>query len=285
MKHYKIKQSITDRSSLSVDYYLKDIGKFPLLTEKEERLLTKEKEKNNKEAYDKLVESNLRFVVSIAKQYQGKGVELEDLISAGNLGLMEAVNRYSLSYNCRFLSYAVWWIRDYIIREIMTNGNTIRVPVGKSVLINRMNRVAGQFEQENERNPTYEGLGKLWNWTEKDSEDIASAKIIKVENSTTDDDGHEISIFDKLEAEEVDSDREIKDEHKTTDILEILRQELSHIEFDIITSLFGIGRSPKTLDEIADDCEITRERVRQIKDKAIIRLRRSSQINKLQNYL
>ena len=123
------------------------------------------------------------------------------------------------------------------------------------------------------------------NLTEKDIEDIASAKIVKVENSTTDDDGHEISVFDKLEAEEVDSDREIKDEHKTIDILEILRQELSHIEFDIITSLFGIGRSPKTLDEIADDCEITRERVRQIKDKAIIRLRRSSQINKLQNYL
>lgn len=285
MKHYKIKQSITDRSSLSVDYYLKDIGKYPLLTEQEERALTKEKEKNNKEAHDKLVESNLRFVVSIAKQYQGKGIELEDLISVGNLGLMEAVNRYNLSYNCRFLSYAVWWIRDYILREIMTNGNTIRVPVGKSVLINRMNRVAGKFEQENERNPTYEELGRLLNLTEKDIADIASSKIIKVENSTTDDDGKEISLFDKMEAVEDDSDREIKEEHKTIDILEILRQELSHIEFNIITSLFGIGRSPRTIDEIADDCEITRERVRQIKDKAIIRLRRSSQINKLQNYL
>lgn len=285
MKHYKIKQSITDRSSLSVDYYLKDIGKYPLLTEQEERALTKEKEKNNKEAHDKLVESNLRFVVSIAKQYQGKGIELEDLISVGNLGLMEAVNRYNLSYNCRFLSYAVWWIRDYILREIMTNGNTIRVPVGKSVLINRMNRVAGKFEQGNERNPTYEELGRLLNLTEKDIADIASSKIIKVENSTTDDDGKEISLFDKMEAVEDDSDREIKEEHKTIDILEILRQELSHIEFNIITSLFGIGRSPRTIDEIADDCEITRERVRQIKDKAIIRLRRSSQINKLQNYL
>ena len=182
MKHFQIKQSITDRSTDSVRMYLKDISKYPLLTPEQERELAVKAINGDKQAKDKLIESNLRFVVSIAKQYQGKGLELEDLISTGNLGLIRAVDSFEPERELRFLSYAGWWIRDFIINEIMNNGKEIRIPFNKAITINKINQALLDFETRNERPPTADEVAELLEMEEDSVKELMGMTDLSIVN-------------------------------------------------------------------------------------------------------
>lgn len=286
MKHYKIKPSITDRSSISVDLYLKDISKFPILTPEEELNLVTQMRNGDKSAREKLINSNLRFVVSIAKQYQNKGLDFADLISVGNLGLMTAIDRFNPEYNCRILSYAIWWIRDFILQELFTNGKTIKVPVGKVTTVNKLNRILTEFEQKNERPPTVEELVPLLGMSNFEIEDLLSYSQLQVfSEETVSDDGDTTSLYDSICDEDSDADSALKSLGLTSVIEDILSEVLNPIEYQVIIKLFGIGCGEMAYNDIAEDLNLTRERVRQIKDKAIIKLRKSNKINFLQKYL
>ena len=286
MKHYKIKPSITDRSSISVDLYLKDISKFPILTPEEELNLVTQMRKGDKVAREKLINSNLRFVVSIAKQYQNKGLDFADLISVGNLGLMTAIDRFNPEYNCRILSYAIWWIRDFILQELFTNGKTIKVPVGKVTAVNKLNRILIEFEQKNERPPTVEELVPLLGMSNFEIEDLLSYSQLQVfSEETVSDDGDTESLYDSICDEDSDTDSTLKNLGLTSVIEDILSEVLNPIEYQVIIKLFGIGCGEMAYNDIAEDLNLTKERVRQIKDKAIIKLRKSNKINFLQKYL
>lgn len=286
MKHYQIRQSITDRSSISVDLYLKDIAKYPLLTDDEEKVVVERIKLGDDEAADLLIKSNLRFVVSIAKQYQGKGIELADLISCGNIGLLKAATRFHDSYGCKFLSYAVWWIRDQILKEIQINGKVIRVPSGKVVLLNRINKFINDFEQENQRPPSIKELSDSLDISEEEiSDTFKYGNIMSVSDTVTNSDGETESIFETLYTEEGNTDSEIKREDANSSIIDILKSNLSKIEYDVVSKIFGLEGNELALDVIGEQHGITKERVRQIKDKAIIKLRKCPEVYQLNKYL
>lgn len=279
MKHYKIRQAITDRSSESVNRYLKDIKKYPLLTDAEEAELFSNLTKENS---DKIIESNLRFVVSIAKQYQGKGVELADLIAVGNTGLIQALNKFDPSMGCKFISYAVWWIRQAILEEIMTNGKTIKVPTNKVANNIKIMRTITSYEQEHGMPPSDDDLAELLGISVEELNQILKSNIVILNDSVKNPDGEEESIFDTI----------ILDDYTEEDILSDIKtavnaalEELNPIEQKVIKDFFGFNGEPKELCVIAEQNDITVERVRQIKDKAIIKLRKSNNIEALSKYL
>lgn len=282
MKHYQIRQSITDRSSLSVNLYLKDIAKYPLLTEEEEKLLIQQFP--DPKAKELLIKSNLRFVVSIAKQYQGKGVDFADLISAGNMGLIKAIDQFDLNFGFRFLSYAVWWIRDYILKEIQNNGKTIRIPAGKITFINKINKFITEYEQKYGQPPTDDIIAQMLGIEDFNVQNLMSNSIVIIPDTIVNKDGEEESIFDTLHNENENTDKSLQFKSITVEIIDVLKRNLNQTEFEIITELFGINVNPLSLDEIGIKHNITKERVRQIKDKAIIKLRKSSDILKLSKY-
>jgi RNA polymerase primary sigma factor len=265
MKHFQIKQSITDRSTDSVRMYLKDISKYPLLTSEQEKELAIKAINGDKQAKDKLIESNLRFVVSIAKQYQGKGLELEDLISAGNLGLIRATELFEPEREFRFLSYAGWWIRDFIINEIINNGKEIRIPFNKAITLNKINQALLDFETLNERPPTADEVAELLEMEEdsiKELMGITDLSIVK-----------DLSEIDASYTPEININQEF--------LIHFLQANLSRTEAQILCEAFGIGTEEKDIKQIADERGLTMERVRQIKNTAILKLRKHPNINNL----
>lgn len=279
MKHYKIRQAITDRSSESVNRYLKDIKKYPLLTEEEEKNLFANLTKENS---DKIIQSNLRFVVSIAKQYQGKGIELADLIAVGNTGLIQALDKYNPTMGCKFISYAVWWIRQAILEELMTNGKTIKVPANKVANNIRIMKAATTYEQEHGMPPSEDDLSEILNISPEELNQILKSNVVIVNDSVTNSEGEEESIFDTIVLDDYTEEDILKDVKTAVDSA---LQELTSIEQNIIKDLFGFNGEPKDINVVAEQNEITVERVRQIKDKAIIKLRKSPNINSLVKYL
>ena len=279
MKHYKIRQAITDRSSESVNLYLKDIKKYPLLTDEEEKALFANLTKENS---DKIIQSNLRFVVSIAKQYQGKGVELADLIAVGNTGLLQALNKFDPNMGCKFISYAVWWIRQAILEEIMTNGKTIKVPTNKVSNNIKIMRTITDYEQKYGIPPSDDELAELLDMDVEELQQVMKSNIVILNDSVKNQDGEEESIFDSI----------IVDNYTEEDVLNDIKtavnaalEELNPIEKQVIKDIFGFNGEPKELCVIAEQNDITVERVRQIKDKAIIKLRKSNNIGALLKYL
>jgi len=268
MKHFQIRQSITDRSSESVTLYLKDISKYPLLTVEQERELAVKAVNGDKQAKDKLIESNLRFVVSIAKQYQGKGLELEDLISTGNLGLIRAVDSFEPERELRFLSYAGWWIRDFIINEIINNGKAIRIPFNKTITINKINQALIQFETENERPPTADELAELLAMEEDSVKELMDMTEVSIVKDLTD--------LDVNYTPDINNNQEF--------LKDFLSSLLTKTETRVLCESFGIGTEEKEIKEIAEELEVTMERVRQIKNTAILKLRKHPNINNLLNY-
>ena len=268
MKHFQIKQSITDRSTDSVRMYLKDISKYPLLTPEQEKELAVKAVNGDKQAKDKLIESNLRFVVSIAKQYQGKGLELEALISTGNLGLIRAVDSFEPERELRFLSYAGWWIRDFIINEIMNYGKEIRIPFNKAITINKINQALIHFEAANERPPTADELAELL--------EIEENSVKELMNIT------DLSIVKDLSEVDASYTPEIHINHEF--LIRFLYANLSKTEAKVLCESFGIGTDEKDIKQIADERNLTIERVRQIKNTAILKLRKHPNINNLLNY-
>lgn len=285
MKHHQIRQSITDRSSITMKLYLKEVNKQPLLDDAEELELAKAARNGDKQAIDKLVKSNLRFVISIAKQYQGQGLELPDLINEGNIGLIKAAEKFDETRGFKFISYAVWWIRQSILQALSETAKTVRIPLNQISDINKINKVIARFEKLNEIPPSYAEIAEILDMSIDKVIDTLNISNITVSIDQPIDENQEDSLGDTLTSETERSDETLLKSSLHKDIMSILNSTLNDIEREVITKYFGIGCTALYIDDIAISLNITKERVRQIKDKSIIKLRKSDQINILTKYL
>lgn len=286
MIHYKIRKSITDKTSQSVNLYLKEISKYPILKQGEDIELIKKIQQGDKKAKDRLIEGCVKFVISIAKQYQGKGIDFADLIACGNIGLLKAIDSFDPDRGIKFISYAVWWIRDAILQEILNHSKPIRIPVAKSNKINKINKLISNFEQKNARAPTSEELAELMNIDEEYVKDVISqCTVITIPDSIINPDGEMESLFETLYVEDGNTDKLIKQQSASSHIIDFLKANLNDIEYDVITKYFGLTGPETSMKVIGEQNNITVERVRQIKDKAIIKLRKSDGVSLLSNYL
>lgn len=285
MRQLKITKSITNRESASLDKYLQEIGREELISVEEEVELAQRIHKGDRVALEKLTRANLRFVVSVAKQYQNQGLSLPDLINEGNLGLIKAAEKFDETRGFKFISYAVWWIRQSILQALAEQSRIVRLPLNQVGSLNKINKAFSRFEQENERRPSPEELA--------DELDIPIDKIadtMKISGRHVSVDapfveGENNSLLDVLVNEDSPiADRSLIGESLLTEINRALEM-LSEREREIIKMFFGIGYSEMTLEEIGDKFGLTRERVRQIKEKAIRRLRQNSKNKLLKSYL
>ena len=285
MRQLKITKSITNRESASLDKYLQEIGKEELISVEEEVELAQRIKKGDKEALEKLTKANLRFVVSVAKQYQNQGLSLPDLINEGNLGLIKAAEKFDETRGFKFISYAVWWIRQSILQALAEQSRIVRLPLNQVGSLNKINKAFARFEQEHERTPSADELAtELELPKEKVTDTLRVAgRHISVDAPFAD--GEDNSLLDVLvNADSPNADRGLINESLATEVdraLEILTER----ERDIIRYFFGIGCSEMTLEEIGEKFDLTRERVRQIKEKAIRKLRQSSRSGILRSYL
>lgn len=288
MKQIKINKQITNRDNQSIDKYLQEIGKVNLISADDEVELAKKIRQGDKQALEKLTKSNLRFVVSVAKQYQNQGLSLGDLISEGNLGLIKAAERFDETRGFKFISYAVWWIRQAILQALAEQSRIVRLPLNKVGYVNTISRAVIELEQQLEREPTIEEiaekLGSTINAIEITETYKMSNKYISINAPFSQkDDGCLLDILENTNQEKPDSS--LMNESLRKEISFSLTT-LSERESEIIIFFFGINGNPQlTLEEIAEKMNLTRERVRQIKERAIRRLRHSSRSNGLKNYL
>ena len=285
MRQLKITKSITNRESASLDKYLQEIGREDLITVEEEVELAQAIKKGDRKALEKLTRANLRFVVSVAKQYQNQGLSLPDLINEGNLGLIKAAEKFDETRGFKFISYAVWWIRQSILQALAEQSRIVRLPLNQVGSLNKISKAFQKFEQENERRPSAEELAiELDISVEKVTDSLkVSGRHISMDAPFVE--GEDNSLLDVL----VNDDAPIADR---TLINESLQKEidralatLTERESDIIKMFFGIGCQEMTLEEIGDKFQLTRERVRQIKEKDIRRLRQDSRSKLLKSYL
>ena len=285
MRQLKITKSITNRESASLDKYLQEIGKEELITVEEEVELAQRIRKGDQEALEKLTKANLRFVVSVAKQYQNQGLSLPDLINEGNLGLIKAAEKFDETRGFKFISYAVWWIRQSILQALAEQSRIVRLPLNQVGSLNKINKAFARFEQEHERTPSPEELA-----TEQDlpREKVTDTLRVAGRHVSVDApfaDGEDNSLLDVLvNPDSPNADRGLISESLSTEVDRAL-ETLTERERDIIKYFFGIGCSEMTLEEIGEKFDLTRERVRQIKEKAIRRLRHSSRSKLLKSYL
>lgn len=273
MKTLQIKQSITDRSDEALNLYLKDVNKIPLLTLEQEKELGAKIKLGDKKALDKLITSNLRFVISVAKQYQGQGLSLIDLISEGNCGLIEAAKRFDVDKGFKFISYAVWWIRQSIVLALSSDSRTIRLPASQVHLISKINKAISEFEQKYERKPSNAELENILNIPSEKISYIMSAasKMVSVDSPLKDEE--ESTLIDIIpNSNSPYTDFKLREESKETEICLVLKK-LSYREHDILRMFFGLGCDSMTLENIGIKFGIASERVRQIKDAALKKLR------------
>jgi len=285
MRQLKITKSITNRESASLDKYLQEIGREELITVEEEVELAQRIRKGDSEALEKLTKANLRFVVSVAKQYQNQGLTLPDLINEGNLGLIKAAEKFDETRGFKFISYAVWWIRQSILQALAEQSRIVRLPLNQVGAINKINKAYAKFEQEHERTPSPEELSRdLQLPKDKISETLrVSGRHVSVDAPFAE--GEDNSLLDVLvNADSPNADRSLINESLGVEIDRAL-STLSDREQEIIKHFFGIGCPEMTLEEIGDKFGLTRERVRQIKEKAIRRLRNGSRSKLLKAYL
>jgi len=285
MRQLKITKSITNRESASLDKYLQEIGREELITVEEEVELASRIRKGDRSALEKLTRSNLRFVVSVAKQYQNQGLSLPDLINEGNLGLIRAAQKFDETRGFKFISYAVWWIRQAILQALAEQSRIVRLPMNQVGVLNRVNKAYSRFEQEHERRPSEKELSVMLDIPqEKLRESLTSVgRHVSVDAQFAD--GEENTLLDVLVNENSPSaDDTLVNESLSSEIDGVLNA-LSPREKEIVKMFFGIGEPEKTLEEIGSELNLTRERVRQIKEKAIRRLRNSAQSKKLKPYL
>lgn len=286
MRQLKITKSITNRESRSLDKYLQEIGKEDLITAEEEVELARRIKQGDQIALEKLTRANLRFVVSVAKQYQNQGLTLPDLINEGNLGLIKAAQRFDETRGFKFISYAVWWIRQSILQAIAEHSRIVRLPLNQVGSLNKLNKAFSKLEQEFEREPTEEELAQILDLSEdkvKDSIQI-SGRHVSMDAPLVS--GEESTLYDVMENKDsVKADNSLIKESLQTEIERTL-DTLSEREKEIIILYFGIGMNHGlTIDEIGEKFDLTRERVRQIKEKALKRLRQSSRSKLLRSYL
>lgn len=285
MRQLKITKSITNRESASLDKYLQEIGKEELITVEEEVELAQRIRKGDQKALEKLTRANLRFVVSVAKQYQNQGLSLPDLINEGNLGLIKAAEKFDETRGFKFISYAVWWIRQSILQALAEQSRIVRLPLNQVGSLNKINKAFSRFEQENERRPSPEELADSLDLpAEKVADTLrVSGRHISVDAPFVE--GEDNSLLDVLVNDDSPiADRTLINESLSTEVERAL-STLTERERDIIKLFFGINTQEMTLEEIGEKFGLTRERVRQIKEKAIRRLRHSSRSKLLKTYL
>lgn len=287
MRQLKITKSITNRESQSLEKYLQEIGKVELISPEEEVKLAIRIKQGDQKALDKLTKANLRFVVSVAKQYQNQGLSLPDLINEGNLGLIKAAQRFDETRGFKFISYAVWWIRQSILQALAEQSRIVRLPLNKVGLTNRIQKAYSQLEQEFEREPSAEELAEI---LELDIEEVSSTLGIAARHVSMDtplSEGEENTLIDVLEnpnAELANSNIEHKESLKQE--IDRSLKTLTERQKEVICFFFGIGVDhPMSLEDIGERFNLTRERVRQIKDKAITKLRSNSRSKMLRSYL
>ena len=285
MRQLKITKSITNRESASLDKYLQEIGKEELISVEEEVELAQRIRKGDQEALEKLTKANLRFVVSVAKQYQNQGLSLPDLINEGNLGLIKAAEKFDETRGFKFISYAVWWIRQSILQALAEQSRIVRLPLNQVGSLNKINKAFARFEQEHERTPSAEELA---NELELPKEKVTDTLRVAGRHISVDApfaDGEDNSLLDVLvNTDSPNADRGLINESLATEVERAL-EILTDRERDISRYFFGIGCSEMTLEEIGEKFDLTRESVRQIKEKAIRKLRTSSRSKLLKSYL
>ena len=285
MRQLKISKSITNRESASLDKYLQEIGKEDLITVEEEVELAQRIRKGDQRALEKLTRANLRFVVSVAKQYQNQGLSLPDLINEGNLGLIKAAEKFDETRGFKFISYAVWWIRQSILQALAEQSRIVRLPLNQVGSLNKINKAFSRFEQEHERRPSPEELAETLDLpAEKVADTLrVSGRHISVDAPFVE--GEDNSLLDVLVNDDSPvADKTLINESLSTEVERALAT-LTERERDIIRLFFGINCQEMTLEEIGEKFGLTRERVRQIKEKAIRRLRHSSRSKLLKTYL
>jgi RNA polymerase primary sigma factor len=288
MRQLKITQQITNRETASLDKYLTEIGREDLITAEHEVQLAKRIREGDQLALAKLVKANLRFVVSVSKQYQNQGLSLPDLINEGNLGLIKAAKRFDETRGFKFISYAVWWIRQSILQALAEQARIVRLPLNKIGNINKINRAYAQLEQEHEREPTIDELSVALELPEKDVKNNLknNRRHVSMDAPLPGAEDDDRNMYDLMESEP-------RNNPESSLLNDSLRREierslatLSEREADVIRLYFGLtGKHPMTLEEIGEAFDLTRERVRQIKEKAIRRLRHTSRSKLLKNYL
>ena len=285
MRQLKIIKSITNRESASLEKYLQEIGKEELLTVEEEVELAQQIRKGDRKALERLTKANLRFVVSVAKQYQNQGLTLPDLINEGNVGLIKAAEKFDETRGFKFISYAVGWIRQSILQAIAEQSRIVRLPLNQVGSVNKINKALNKFEQENERRPSVEEIAASTDIPEDKVDDAlkANSRHVSVDAPFSDDDGGSmLDIMTDTNAPSVDKEL----------LMESLREELRKVlgtlkerERLVIKDYYGIDTEEKTLEEIGSRYGLTRERVRQIREKAIRKLRNNSNSSVLKTFL
>lgn len=286
MRQLKITRQVTNRDTPSLDKYLQEIGRVDLITPEEEVSLAKRIRSGDSEALRKLVNSNLRFVVSVAKQYQNQGMTLPDLINEGNLGLMKAAQRFDETRGFKFISYAVWWIRQAILQGLAEQARIVRLPVNKIGSINRINRAFAKLEQEFEREPNAQEIADILKMAPEDVKDAlkTSGRTLSMDAPISIEEDN--NMYDVLQSSETPTpDRNLINESLSYEIERAL-STLSSRESKVLKLYFGLGmKHPYTLEEIGEELGLTRERVRQIKETAIKRIQHTTRCRILKTYL
>jgi RNA polymerase primary sigma factor len=287
MRQLKITKSITNRESQSLEKYLQEIGKVELITPEEEVRLAAKIRQGCQKSLDRLTKANLRFVVSVAKQYQNQGLSLPDLINEGNLGLIKAAQRFDETRGFKFISYAVWWIRQSILQALAEQSRIVRLPLNKVGLTNRIQKAFSTLEQQFEREPSAEELAEM---LDMDLEEVSATLGISARHVSMDtplSEGEDNTLLDVLEnpnAEKTDGELDHKESLKTE--IDRSLKTLTERQKEVICYFFGIGVDhPMSLEDIGEKFNLTRERVRQIKDKAITKLRTTNRCKLLRTYL
>ncbi|WP_312356931.1 sigma-70 family RNA polymerase sigma factor [Empedobacter sp.] len=286
MRQLKITKQVTNRETASLDKYLQEIGKVDLITAEEEVELAQRIKAGDRVALEKLTKANLRFVVSVAKQYQNQGLSLPDLINEGNLGLIKAAQRFDETRGFKFISYAVWWIRQSILQALAEQSRIVRLPLNKIGSINKINKAYALLEQEHERAPSAEEISEVLDMSEGDVKESMKNSGRHVSMDAPLVEGEDSNLYDVLNIGESPSpDVKLMIESLRVEIERAL-QTLTPREADLIRLYFGLnGQHPMTLEEIGETFDLTRERVRQIKEKAIRRLKHTSRSKILKTYI
>ena len=287
MRQLKITQQITQRENDSLERYLSDIAKLPMINADREVELAKKIRMGDADALEEMTRANLRFVVSVAKQYQNQGLSLADLINEGNIGLIKAAQRFDESRGLKFISYAVWWIRQSILQALVENARLVRLPLNKIGSYSKINKMMMKFEQRYEREPSKDELAELLNVTDKDIDEMMKGMSKTISMDAPVGEGDDATMIDFFAGEDLKGSAEdvLMNESLKKDIAGLL-QTMNQRDAAIVSCYFGInGEEALNLDEIGSRFSLTRERVRQIKEKAIRRLRKTSHTKTLRGYL
>lgn len=285
MRQLKITKSITNRENASLDKYLQEIGHEELISIEEEVELARRIKTGDRKALEKLTKANLRFVVSVAKQYQNQGLSLPDLINEGNIGLLKAAEKFDETRGFKFISYAVWWIRQSILQAIAEQSRVVRLPLNQVGSVNKINRILSKFEQENERRPSIDEIADKTDIPHDKIEDVLKVNThqVSVDAPVTDSEG--ASMLDFMQSDsEPDTDSHL--------LMESLREEIANAlnvlndrERNVVEAFYGINQPERTMEEIGKKYGLTRERVRQIREKAIRKLKQNTKNKALKAYL